>query len=62
MVHRGVVLWASGPVVCTCTHLPEHRIEIRLSVEGVEVDVAVFPDNDSASTYAITQMHAYNAA
>ena len=47
MVHRGVVLWASGPVVCTCTHLPEHRIEIRLSVEGVEVDVAVFEDIDA---------------
>ena len=60
-IRAGTILWKRDLVVCTCAHPPDQTIEIRLIVEGVEVDFAVFTDIDLASAYAITRMHAYKA-
>ncbi len=60
-IAHGVVIWEQAGVSCTCLTLTPDNIEIRLVVNGMQVERQRFGDADSASRYAIEKMHAYNA-
>ena len=61
VVVPSIVLWKMGAIVCTLAHRRDHTMEVRLIIEDVEVDCAVFDEVDRASAYAIKRMHAYCA-
>lgn len=61
-IRQGVVLWKREAISCTCLHLATGPIEVTIAVDGVVVSTEVFAEFHDASEYAISKMHAYNAA
>ena len=58
---NGVVLWKNEAVSCTCRKHAGDTVEIRIIVVGVVIHRQLFSNADSASRFAIDQMHTYNA-
>lgn len=61
-IPKGVVLWETALVRCTCVHGAHDHIEVTLTMEGAIIHQEVFADHGSATDFAIAKMRDYNSA
>lgn len=58
----GVVLWHAGEMACNCLTVSDDHVEITLTLEGVQMERAVFPNDAAAAVFALAKMHVYGGS